>query len=65
MVSKYFTVRLICKTKFPDTCHDLKNNLVLKGLTVLANSYWVIIYDMYQCQGHTTVMTTFPIITDV
>ena len=32
MVSKYFTVRLICKTKFPDTCHALKNNSAVKGL---------------------------------
>ena len=32
MVSKYFTVRLICKTKFPDTCHALKNSSAVKGL---------------------------------
>ena len=32
MVSKYFTVRLICKTKFPDTCHALKNDSAVKGL---------------------------------
>ena len=34
MVSKYFTVRLICKTKFPDTCHALKNTSAVKGLIV-------------------------------
>ena len=35
MVSKYFTVRLICKTKFPDTCHVLNYNAAVKGLSAI------------------------------
>ena len=31
MVSKYFTVRLICKTKFPNSCHAVINNSAVKG----------------------------------
>ena len=32
MVSEYFTVLLIYKTKFLNPCHALKNSVVVKGL---------------------------------
>ena len=34
MVSKYFQVLLINKTKFPNTCHALKNSVAVKGIII-------------------------------
>ena len=39
MVSKYFSVLLINKTKFPNPCHAVKNSAAVKGLRVHLLAY--------------------------
>ena len=39
MVSKYFTVLLVNKTKFSKLCHALKNSVAVKGLKYIRIQY--------------------------
>ena len=56
MVSKYFTVLLINKTKFPNPCHALKNSVAVKRLIIMA-FYSLYITTKTECSTYNCAWT--------